>query len=226
MQVCSDREEQKKPSLLLLPSCSERAKRMGGGDNHPSPVGWETKNATSTHRTSSSTSSSTSIITGGPIYRLCAQQLKPPSGKMGITGLRGQILGTKPLAKLQLQMVSTLVLTVASNTVAHTDIFTLFITANAAELMLHKNTDNIDRTRHHSLLVRRSEKGYKAVVLGQRRLRLEGPEGHSVTQALELLLELTAELLEEVAEVWEYEGYEGEEVRIFDDGSRIAVKNE
>jgi hypothetical protein len=45
-----------------------------------------------------------------------------------------------------------------------------------------------------------------------------------LNQALEVLLELTAELLEEASEVWEYEGYEGEEVRVFDDGSRVAVR--
>ncbi|KAK5120548.1 hypothetical protein LTR85_006204 [Meristemomyces frigidus] len=100
------------------------------------------------------------------------------------------------------------------------------ILANAEELMLYKNTDNVDRVGHHRLIVRRSDKGYKAVILGERTLRLEGPEGPSTHQALELLLELTAELLEEVSEVWEYNVYHGEEVQVFDDGARIAVKND
>ena len=93
--------------------------------------------------------------------------------------------------------------------------------------MLHKNTSNLDRTSDPTLLIiRRSDKGYKAVVIQNRILRLEGPEGHSAQQALELLLELTAELLEEVYETWEYALHEGEEVRWFDDGARIVVRNE
>lgn len=92
--------------------------------------------------------------------------------------------------------------------------------------MLYKNTDNLDRVAHHKLIVRRSDKGYKAVVVSDRIFRLEGPEGHSCLQALELLLELTAELLEDVSEVWEYNLYQGEEVQVFDDGARIAVKND
>lgn len=92
--------------------------------------------------------------------------------------------------------------------------------------MLHKNMDNIHWVFLHKLLVRRSEKGYKAVIIGERILRLEGPEGHSVQQALELLLELTAELLEEVGDVWEYALHAGEEVRVFEDGARIVVREE
>ncbi|EMD00893.1 hypothetical protein BAUCODRAFT_188063 [Baudoinia panamericana UAMH 10762] len=103
--------------------------------------------------------------------------------------------------------------------------------ANAAELMLHQNPSNLDldRVKQHQLLIRRSDKGYKGVIIGgDRVLRLEGPEGHSALQALELLLELTAELLEGCCEVWEYpfregEDGQGEEVRCFDDGARVVV---
>jgi len=108
VQVFSDREEEKKkkkkkkeppaPALLPFP---EGMKRMGG-DSRTSTTDLETIKATSNHRIGSigSGSGSNGIITGGPIYRLCAQQLKPPSGKMGITGLRCQILGTKPFTTL------------------------------------------------------------------------------------------------------------------------------
>ncbi|KAK3672581.1 hypothetical protein LTR78_007632 [Recurvomyces mirabilis] len=99
------------------------------------------------------------------------------------------------------------------------------ILANAAELFLHKNTGPLDLPPKLLLLIiRRSDKGYRAVILSSRILRLEGPEGHSAQQALELLLELTAELLEEVCETWEYVFAPGEEVKVFEDGARIVVR--
>lgn len=105
MQVFSDFEEEKKkkkkPPAPPLSPFPEGMKIMGG-DSRTSPTDLETIKATSNHSIGSigSGNGGNGIITGGPIYRLCAQQLKPPSGKMGITGLRGQILGTKPFTTL------------------------------------------------------------------------------------------------------------------------------
>lgn len=81
---------------------------------------------------------------------------------------------------------------------------------------------NTRLVKHHKLVVRRDGEGYKAVVIGQGTLRLEGPAGSSINEALEFLLESTTEILEEASENWEGEGYPGEQVAEREDGSRIA----
>ena len=62
--------------------------------------------------------------------------------------------------------------------------------------MIYHTVNNVARADGHRLLVRRNGPGrYKAVILTDAVVRIQGPEGDSVLKALELLLETTATIL-------------------------------
>lgn len=87
--------------------------------------------------------------------------------------------------------------------------------------MTYVSTSNVRRIKHHELIVRRSGDAYKAVVLAEDKIRLEGAEATSVKAALQALFDTTAEILEGRHDVLE-EVYDGERMVERDGGSRIA----
>lgn len=91
--------------------------------------------------------------------------------------------------------------------------------------MIHMSASNTRRTKNHELVVREDGKAYKAIILCENRIRIEGAEAATPKEALEVLLTITAQMLEVASETWE-EGYAGEEVVERGDGSRVAKERE
>ena len=87
--------------------------------------------------------------------------------------------------------------------------------------MTYISVDNTRRIKHHELIVRRSGEAYKAAIIGEGRVRIEGSEAGTMKLALESLFEVTAEILEESNDVLE-EVYDGEKLVERKGGSRIA----
>ncbi|EMD01309.1 hypothetical protein BAUCODRAFT_119003 [Baudoinia panamericana UAMH 10762] len=105
--------------------------------------------------------------------------------------------------------------------------------------MCKVNPDNTHHIKDHRLIVRKcsgkkrdsisgDEKGhgYKAVIIDFDTIRIEGPKGKDLQEALELLFEFTADKLRDFVRSYEnmqFSHIEGEELRK-DGGARIAVK--
>jgi len=87
--------------------------------------------------------------------------------------------------------------------------------------MIYISVDNTRRVKHHELIVRHSGEAYKATIIGEGKVRIEGTEAGSMKAALESLFEVTAEILEESNDVLE-EVYDGEKLVERIGGSRIA----
>ncbi|KAK4560347.1 hypothetical protein LTR86_005543 [Recurvomyces mirabilis] len=104
------------------------------------------------------------------------------------------------------------------------------ILVNAAELMCKLNPDNQHHISEHRLIVRRCGKeegeGYKAVIVDYAVIRIEGPGADTFLEALEALLDFTAEELE--AHLGGYEDMKFSHIKgealEKREGGRIAVK--
>ncbi|KAK4543681.1 hypothetical protein LTR36_005326 [Oleoguttula mirabilis] len=101
------------------------------------------------------------------------------------------------------------------------------ILANAKQVMLHQTQTQhpataARRAKNHELLVREDGHSYRAVIIGDGKLRLEGAAAETPKAALEALFARTAQMLEEASEAWEADGYAGEEIVTLGDGARVA----
>ncbi|KAK3672521.1 hypothetical protein LTR78_007571 [Recurvomyces mirabilis] len=104
------------------------------------------------------------------------------------------------------------------------------ILVNAAELMCKLNPDKQHRISEHRLIVRRcgmgESKGYKGVIIDYAVIRIEGPRANTFLEALESLLNFTAEALKPHLEGYEnmkFSHIKGQALKRRE-GSRIAVK--
>ncbi|KAK5137349.1 hypothetical protein LTR08_008926 [Meristemomyces frigidus] len=98
------------------------------------------------------------------------------------------------------------------------------ILANAKQVMINISAANSRHVNGHELLVREDNNAFKAVIISNGKLRLEGAGAASVTAALESLLNTTTQMLEGASEAWEGSLYAGEKVALRDDGTRIAME--
>lgn len=97
--------------------------------------------------------------------------------------------------------------------------------------MCKLNPNNAHHVKEHRLIVRRCGKGdkngYKAVIIDYAVIRMEGPKGSSLQEALELLFDFTAEKLKDYVKDYEdmsFSHIKGEELRKEKGGARIAMK--